>query len=119
MVLAVNAGHKMNKKGVVFWMFLTIIGGFTFLGSQAWEWNHFIHGEHGALELVDGEVVHFVDKKGHFVPVAEITNQHTDHGHQPKLKTEEGILEYQLKLLSHFWENKKKFMNPIFSSSST
>ena len=30
-----------------------------------------------------------------------------------KLKTEEGILEYQLKLLSHFWENKKENMKYI------
>jgi len=36
MVLAVHAGDHMNKKGVVLWMFLTIIGGAIFLGSQAW-----------------------------------------------------------------------------------
>jgi len=43
-VLAVEAGHRMNKKGVVLWMFWTIVGGLAFVGSQAWEWYHFIIG---------------------------------------------------------------------------
>jgi cytochrome c oxidase subunit III len=57
MVLAVEAGHRNDKKGVSIWMFLTIIGGAAFVGSQAWEWYHFIHGtEQGAVRniLVDG-----------------------------------------------------------------
>lgn len=55
MVLAVEAGHRMDKKGVMKWMIATIIGGFFFLGSQAWEWSHFIHGsEFGAIEMNDG-----------------------------------------------------------------
>ena len=61
MVLAVNAGNKNNKKGVVLWMTLTIVGGVTFLGSQAWEWGHFIHGDKGAIELSNHEVIHVVD----------------------------------------------------------
>ncbi len=44
MVLAVEAGHRMDKRGVTIWMFWTIVGGATFVGSQAWEWYHFIHG---------------------------------------------------------------------------
>jgi heme/copper-type cytochrome/quinol oxidase subunit 3 len=31
-------------------MFLTIIGGGIFVGSQAWEWKNFIKGEYGAIE---------------------------------------------------------------------
>jgi cytochrome c oxidase subunit 3 len=55
MVLAVEAGHRMDKKGVIKWMLATIIGGFFFVGSQAWEWSHFIHGsEYGKIELADG-----------------------------------------------------------------
>ena len=61
MVLAVNAGNKNNKKGVVLWMALTIVGGVTFLGSQAWEWGHFIHGDKGGIELSNHEVIHVVD----------------------------------------------------------
>jgi cytochrome c oxidase subunit 3 len=44
MVLAVEAGHRKDKADVEKWMMWTILGGFTFLGSQAWEWGHFIHG---------------------------------------------------------------------------
>ena len=43
MVLAVHAGHNMDKKGVVKYMIMTIIGGAMFLGCQAWEWNHLYH----------------------------------------------------------------------------
>ncbi|MGZ3903667.1 MAG: cytochrome c oxidase subunit 3 [Bacteroidia bacterium] len=53
MVLAVEAGHRNNRKGVTLWLFLTIIGGLMFVGSQAWEWYHFIEGtSEGALRKV-------------------------------------------------------------------
>jgi len=53
MVLAVEAGHRMDKKGVITWMFWTIVGGAAFVGSQAWEWYHFIVGtDQGALRSV-------------------------------------------------------------------
>ena len=53
MVLAVEAGQRMDRKGVTTWMFWTIIGGAAFVGSQAWEWYHFIVGtDHGALRNV-------------------------------------------------------------------
>jgi cytochrome c oxidase subunit 3 len=45
MVRAVQEGARENKRGVVFWMALTILGGATFLGCQAWEWNTMINGE--------------------------------------------------------------------------
>jgi len=45
MVRAVQEGARENQKGVVFWMFLTILGGAGFLGSQAWEWTTLIKGE--------------------------------------------------------------------------
>ncbi|MEQ9229476.1 MAG: cytochrome oxidase subunit III, partial [Cyclobacteriaceae bacterium] len=44
MVMAVEAGERMDRKGVEKWMLWTILGGITFLGCQAWEWGHFIHG---------------------------------------------------------------------------
>jgi cytochrome c oxidase subunit 3 len=49
MVLAVHAGHNNDKKGVIKWLFWTIIGGAAFLGCQAWEWHHLITGEHAVL----------------------------------------------------------------------
>ncbi len=45
MVRAVQEGHRENKNGVVFWMFLTILGGAGFLGCQAWEWTNLIGTE--------------------------------------------------------------------------
>ncbi len=54
MVLGVEAGHRMDQKAVEKWMLWTIIGGFTFLGCQAWEWSHFISGSDAGLTYVDG-----------------------------------------------------------------
>src|SRR5687767_10308370 len=54
MVLAVHAGHHNDKKGVVKWLFWTIVGGAAFLACQAWEWTHLIAGEHAVL--VDGHL---------------------------------------------------------------
>jgi|TARA_B100000073_G_scaffold211558_1_gene175808 cytochrome c oxidase subunit 3 len=61
MVLAVDAGHNMNKSKVAFYMLLTIIGGAVFVGSQAWEWKNFIKGEYGALETRGGQILQFVN----------------------------------------------------------
>ncbi len=43
MVLAVHAGHRGDKAGVIKNMIWTIIGGLAFLGCQAWEWTHLYH----------------------------------------------------------------------------
>ncbi|MFK7001894.1 cytochrome c oxidase subunit 3 [Flavobacterium oreochromis] len=64
MVLAVDAGHQMKKDKVAIYMFLTIIGGLIFVGSQAWEWKNFIKGEYGAIETKGGSILQFVDKNG-------------------------------------------------------
>ena len=61
MVLAVDAGHHMKKSKVVLYMFLTIIGGAIFVGSQAWEWATFIKGDYGALETRGGRILQFVN----------------------------------------------------------
>ena len=63
MVLAVDAGHNMNKSKVAFYMLLTIIGGAVFVGSQAWEWKNFIKGEYGALETRGGQILQFVNSE--------------------------------------------------------
>ena len=72
MVLAVNAGHKNNKNAVILWMAVTIIGGFTFLASQAWEWGHFIHGDKGAIELPNHDIVHIVDENNHIYSLYDL-----------------------------------------------
>jgi cytochrome c oxidase subunit 3 len=59
MVLAVDAGHRMMKKKVTMYMFLTVLGGLIFVGSQAWEWATFIRGDYGALETKGGRILQF------------------------------------------------------------
>ena len=63
MVLAVDAGHKMNQKKVIWYMFATILGGLVFVGSQAWEWKTFINGSYGAVKTTDGKILQFVKEK--------------------------------------------------------
>jgi cytochrome c oxidase subunit 3 len=96
MVLAVEAGHRMDKKGVIKWMGYTVIGGLFFIGSQVWEWSHFIHGSGGgfqvsapmtvaatddhnqpvAMELTGGSWVHMTSDLGH---AYEHALEHGDH----------------------------------------
>jgi len=64
MVLAVDAGHQMNKNKVSFYLLLTVIGGLIFVGSQAWEWKNFIAGEYGAVKTKGGKILQFVDTNG-------------------------------------------------------
>ncbi|WP_422081736.1 cytochrome c oxidase subunit 3 [Ulvibacterium sp.] len=61
MVLAVDAGHRMKQNSVIWYLFLTIIGGAIFVGSQAWEWATFIKGDFGALETKGGRILQFVN----------------------------------------------------------
>ncbi|HBT10345.1 MULTISPECIES: cytochrome c oxidase subunit 3 [Leeuwenhoekiella] len=64
MVLAVDAGHQMKKNKVIWYMFFTILGGFVFVGSQAWEWANFISGEYGAIETKGGKILQVVNAEG-------------------------------------------------------
>lgn len=63
MVLAVHEGHKMNQKGVIKWLALTIVGGLAFLGCQAWEWTHLITAQHPVL--VNGVIEHWGTTMSH------------------------------------------------------
>ena len=54
MVLAVEAGHRMDRKAVEKWMLWTILGGIAFLSCQAWEWAHFIHGSESGSAVAEG-----------------------------------------------------------------
>lgn len=73
MVLAVDAGHKMQKSKVAWYMFFTIIGGAVFVGSQAWEWATFIKGDYGAVETRGGKIIQFLDTEGKRVAIADFT----------------------------------------------
>ena len=54
MVLAVEAGHRMDREESLKWMLWTILGGIAFLGCQAWEWSIFISGSETGFTLPDG-----------------------------------------------------------------
>lgn len=43
MACGVSAAMAGNKKHVTMFVWLTILGGLSFLGMQAYEWSHFIH----------------------------------------------------------------------------
>ena len=93
MVLAVDAGHHMKKSKVAFYMFLTIIGGFIFLGSQAWEWKNFIKGEYGAVETKGGAILQFVKKQedGTFKRVALADFSTTLHEERTQHERSNGV----------------------------
>ncbi len=90
MVLAVDAGHHMKQKKVILYMFLTIIGGAIFVGSQAWEWKNFIKGEYGAVETRGGQILQFVDAEGHRVGLKEIAIVDT-HNERARHERKNGI----------------------------
>ena len=80
MVLAVDAGHKMNKKKVTWYLFATIIGGLIFVGSQAWEWKTFIKGSYGAVKTTDGKILQFVNNEGKQIALADfVVGDRGDH----------------------------------------
>ena len=64
MVMSVEAGHRNDEKGVIKWLGLTIIGGLFFLGSQAWEWSHFIHGTPGYIITADDSKLWLTEEIG-------------------------------------------------------
>ena len=77
MVLAVDAGHQMKQKKVIFYMFLTIIGGLIFLGSQAWEWKNFISGTYGAVETKGGQIIQVLNTEGDRVALSDFVHGST------------------------------------------
>lgn len=79
MVLAVDAGHKLQKTKVAVYMLLTIVGGLIFVGSQAWEWKNFIKGEFGAVETKGGAILQFIDNTGKRVKLEDFA-VHLDGG---------------------------------------
>jgi cytochrome c oxidase subunit 3 len=99
MVLAVDAGHKMKQSKVAMYMFLTIIGGAIFVGSQAWEWATFIKGEYGAVETKGGKILQFLDTEGNRVAIGSFANDNLlirtqyldENGHPTVLSREASI----------------------------
>ncbi len=74
MVLAVEAGHRKDDKAVIKWLAWTIVFGFFFLGSQAWEWSHFIHGTPGYIVTQDNAKYYLTDEIKHGQTAADVAN---------------------------------------------
>ena len=102
MVRAVQEGHQENKKGVVFWMILTIIGGMAFLGSQAWEWTTLIKAEHVSVTTnpfsTHTEAGIYLEGDGHDIKEGDtfeagasyLIHKHDGEWHNLKYKVTEG-----------------------------
>jgi cytochrome c oxidase subunit III len=106
MVRAVQEGHRENKNGVVYWMFLTVLGGATFLGSQAYEWTVLIKGENVSVTrnpfgryMNDGEIVDVHGKpilKDDAPEIVKKDQSYLLHGHEHegKIMLEEKYIKY-------------------------
>jgi len=58
MVFAVQAAEERDQAGLVRWLIVTILGGLTFLGIQAWEYTHLLHDGIGFAQATwEGEPV--------------------------------------------------------------
>jgi cytochrome c oxidase subunit 3 len=109
MVRAVQEGHRANKRGVIFWMLMTILGGSIFLACQAWEWTTLIKGEsvsvtrnpfgrheRAGVYLNDdhgkaypkGQEVPFAPKEGYLL------HAETDHVTHEKVYDKDGVLQF-------------------------
>jgi len=89
MVLAVEAGHRMDRKGVIKWLMLTVVGGLIFLGSQVWEWKTFIAG-------YDGDISTWHDNAtlSHNPYGGEFVKEFDSHGHEVKKVVSYGPTQY-------------------------
>lgn len=107
MVRAVQEGHRYNKKGVVFWMLMTIFGGLCFLGCQAWEWTTLMGGEHMSIHTnpfgTHTEAGVYLEGDGHDIKAGDSFHPHQTyliHKHNGewaplKYKTESGLIKEQ------------------------
>ena len=112
MVRAVQEGHQENKKGVTFWMILTILGGLGFLGCQAWEWNNLIVEEHVSYHTnpfgTHTEAGVYLEGDGHginegdtFVPGdSYLIHKHDGEWHNLEYRVTDGPNEGQVKELA-------------------
>jgi cytochrome c oxidase subunit 3 len=107
MVRAVQEGHRYNKKGVIFWMALTIVGGLSFLSCQAWEWTTLMGGEHMSIRKnpfgTHIEAGTYMEGDGHDIKVGDafhagqtyLIHKHENEWNPLTYKTEAGEIKEQ------------------------
>ncbi|MBT8305030.1 MAG: cytochrome c oxidase subunit 3 [Bacteroidia bacterium] len=110
MVLAVDAGHHMQKAKVTWYMFLTIIGGAIFVGSQAWEWATFIKGDYSAVQTKGGNIIQFgeyvdVDGESKFKRVSIADFATATESDRTRHESKSGIWYSEEKALEEFTVN--------------
>jgi len=85
-VTMVTALHKIghgDRKGLLFWLAMTICGGLAFLCLQAYEWTHFIHGIHErAVEYTatTGKIAPFTNYQATFFSLTGFHGLHVTIG---------------------------------------
>ena len=115
MVLAVDAGHKMNKAKVTFYMFLTIIGGIIFVGSQAWEWATFIKGDYGAVKTKGGNILQFLDAEtSKRVAVSDFAFVYSSSRDQHQKFNLDYFLNHNMRQKNFFIPNKKNLPSQFY-----
>lgn len=78
---AVQEGKRENKKGVINWLLITVIGGATFLGCQAWEWTNLMYTE-GMTVYTNPFSAH--TEEGKYLTFSELQKIATDKGFEKK-----------------------------------
>ncbi len=88
MVRSVQEGHRENKNGAAYWLLLTILGGATFLGCQAFEWYTLIVKENMTLTVdpfgthtTEGILLDHDGKETEAIKVGETYLLHKAGGH--------------------------------------
>lgn len=109
MVRAVQEGHRNNKRGVIFWMLMTIVGGLAFLSCQAWEWTTLIQGENVSVSRNpfgrhEKDGVYLNDDHGKSYPAGKevafkakdgyLLHAQTDHATGEKVYDKDGKLQF-------------------------
>ncbi|HEX5138498.1 MAG TPA: cytochrome c oxidase subunit 3 [Planctomycetota bacterium] len=85
-VTMVTALHKIghgDRKGLLFWLGMTILGGLGFLCLQAYEWTHFLHGIHErAVEYTaeTGKIAPFTNYQATFFSLTGFHGLHVSIG---------------------------------------
>lgn len=87
MVRAVQEGKQENKRGVVFWLLMTAVGGIAFLSCQAYEWHTLIVKENMTIfenpfgsHTIDGVYINEDGTEGETFRAGDSYLVHKTHG---------------------------------------
>ena len=84
---------------------MTIVGGFIFVGSQAWEWYHFIIGDSGAIETSHQEILHVYNAEGERLSFGQLV-----HGMEEGHASNHGETFSKAEVLTSLESNKEYYL---------